>query len=601
MASIDPVAYLREIPPFRELPAPLFDEAAGKLDVAYHPAGTWLARVDRAPLEHLWVIRKGAVRLERNGQTIQVLEEGESFGYTSLITGKASLDVVVEDDLVAYRIPGAEFQRLLSDAHFAGHFAVGLSARLRSSLEHSPVATFPADLSVEVGQLVRRGPVWVDEATTIAAAARVMRDERISSVLVRTEPPGIVTDRDFRNRVLAEGLGPTELVTRVFSRPIQTVEAATPTYEAWRQFLDSGVHHLPVVKGGEIVGVLTSSDLLRATAQGPVAVLRRVERLASRDALPGYAAHVKEMTSALLSGGLDAMIIAGFVSRLNDALVKRILTWGEAELGPPPAPYAWIVLGSEGRMEQTLLTDQDNALIYADEGKPQQKWFQSLAERANQDLQAAGFPECPGGYMAQKWQGPLSAWKERFGAWMDVPKPTALLEASIFFDYRTVHGGLDLSPLEDVIGGAPSKVSFLRHMASTALEFHPPPMLLLRLKGASSTVDLKRHGISPIVFLARCYALEVKCRSRNTMERLEAAALSGAMDKEHLGMIGEAFRFLVGLRLRLQLKQLQAGVAPANAVHLSDLSAIERSRLKDSLHAVHVWQGQAAQHFQTEF
>ena len=132
MASIDPVAYLREIPPFHELPGPLFDGAAGKLDVAYHPTGTWLARVGQAPLEHLWVIRKGAVRLERNGQTLQVLEEGETFGYTSLITGKATLDVVVEDDLVAYRIPGAEFQRLLSDAHFAGHFAVGLSARLRA-------------------------------------------------------------------------------------------------------------------------------------------------------------------------------------------------------------------------------------------------------------------------------------------------------------------------------------------------------------------------------------------------------------------------------------------------------------------------------------
>jgi len=601
MASIDPVAYLREIPPFHALPAPLFDEAARKLDVAYHPAGTWLARVGQEPLQHLWVVRKGAVRLERNGQTLQVLEEGETFGYTSLITGKATLDVVVEDDLVAYRIPGAEFQRLLSNAEFAGHFAVRLSERLRSSLEHSPVATFPSDLSVEVAQLVRRGPVWVDAATTIEGAARVMRDERVSSVLVRTDPPGIVTDRDFRNRVLAEGLGPEEPVTRVLSRPLQTVEAATPTYEAWRQLLDAGVHHLPVVKGGDIVGVLTASDLLRATAQGPVAVLRRVERLPSRDALPGYASQVKEMASALLSGGLDAMVIAGFVSRLNDALVRRILTWAEAELGSPAAPYTWMVFGSEGRMEQTLLTDQDNAIVFADEGRTNRAWFQALAERANRDLLAAGFPECPGGYMARRWLGPLSEWKERFAGWMDVPNPKALLEASIFFDYRPVFGQLDLAPLDAVIAGAPRKVPFLRHMASTALEFHPPPMLLLRLKGASSTVDLKRHGISPVVFLARCYGLEVGCRSRNTLERLEAAARSGAMDQEHLGTIGEAFRFLVGLRLRLQLRQLQAGEAPANAVHLSDLSAIERSRLKDSLRAVQLWQGQAAHHFQTDF
>ena len=287
MASLDPVAFLRQTPPFHALPGPLFDEAARGLDVAYQPTGTSLARVGQEPFQHLWVIRKGAVRLERDGQTLQVLEEGETFGYTSLITGKATLDVVVEEDLVAYRIPAADFRLLLSDAQFARHFAVGLSERLRASLEHSPVATFPSDLSVEVAHLLRREAVWVPEDATIEQAARVMRENRISSVLVRGDPPGIVTDRDLRNRVLAAGLGPAEPVTRVLSRPLQTVESSTPTYEAWQRLLDSGVHHLPVMKDGEIVGVLTSTDLLRATAQGPVAVLRRVERLASRDALPG--------------------------------------------------------------------------------------------------------------------------------------------------------------------------------------------------------------------------------------------------------------------------------------------------------------------------
>jgi CBS domain-containing protein len=601
MASIDPATYLREIPPFHALPGPLLDEATRKLDVAYHPAGTWLARVGQQPFQHLWVIRKGAVRLERDGQALQVLEEGETFGYTSLLTGVATLDVVVEDDLVAYRIPAAQFKVLLSDAAFARHFAVGLSERLRSSLEHSPVATFPADLSVEVGRLLRRGPVWVDDGVTIEAAARVMRDEGVSSVLVRGDPPGIVTDRDLRNRVLAVGLGPEEPVTRMVSRPLKTVDAGTPTYEAWRRLLDAGVHHLPVVKDGEIVGVLTSSDLLRATAQGPVAMLRRVERLASREALAGYGAQVKEMTSALLGGGLDPMVIAGFVSRLNDALIQRILAWAEADLGPAPTPYAWIVFGSEGRMEQTLLTDQDNAIVYAEEGAAHREWFRAVADQAKKDLVAAGFPECPGGFMAHRWQGPLSAWKERFAGWMDVPSPKALLDASIFFDYRPVHGALELAPLDAIVQEAPRKGPFLRLMAATALEFHPPPMLLLRLRGESSTVDLKRHGISPIVFLARCYALEIGCTSRSTLARLEAAAEAGVMDPDHLGSVGEAFHFLVGLRLRLQLRSLQAGQAPANTVHLGDLSGIERSRLKDSLHAIHVWQDQAAHHFQAGF
>ena len=599
MASLDPVAYLRQVPPFHALPGPLFDEAARGLDVAYHPAGTWLARAGQEPLQHLWVIRKGAVRLERGGQTLQVLEEGETFGYTSLVTGKATIDVRVEDDLVAYRVPGATFRRLLGDAPFAGHFAVRLSERLRASLEHSAVATFPTDLSTEVGSLLRRGPAWIPAGASIGEAARLMREERISSVLVRTDPPGILTDRDLRNRVLAAGLGPEEPVTRVLSRPLQTVPHSTPTYEAWQRLLDAGVHHLPVTRGEEIVGVLSSSDLLRSTAQGPVAMIRRVERLPSRAELPGYAGQVKEMTAALLAGGLDALVIAGFVSRLNDALVRRILSWAEAELGPPPAPYSWIVFGSEGRMEQTLLTDQDNAIVLADEGRERRDWFEALAERANRDLLAAGFPECPGGYMARRWLGPLSEWRDRFAGWMNVPSPRALLEASIFFDFRAVHGALDLAPLHAALAEAPRKVPFLRLMAATALDFHPPPSLMLRLKGSSSVVDLKRHAISPIVFLARTLALSVGSGARTTLERLDAAALGAAMDRDQLETISEAYRFVVGLRLRLQLRKLRAGEAPTNAVHLAELSAIERSRLKDSLRAISVWQDRAGYQFQT--
>jgi CBS domain-containing protein len=350
---MDPVAYLRATAPFDRLSEELFADAARRLEVTFFPAGARLVRVRGEPLQHLYVIRKGAVRLERDGATLQLLEEGETFGYTSLLTGQATLDVVVEEELVAYRLPGDEFRRLLADAHFAGHFAVGMSARLRASLEHSPVATFQPDLSLAVEQLVRRPPAWVEPDATVRDAARVMREARISSVLVRTEPPGIVTDRDFRNRVLADELPPETPVTAILSRPLRSVPASTPIYDAWRTLLDAGVHHLPVTRGDAIVGMVTSTDLLRCSAQGPMVVLRFVEGLASRESLPGYAEKVAEMASAVLAARLDATVIAGFVARLNDALLRRIVAWAEADLGEAPAPWAWLALGSEGRMEQT--------------------------------------------------------------------------------------------------------------------------------------------------------------------------------------------------------------------------------------------------------
>jgi CBS domain-containing protein len=602
VAAIDPVAYLRATAPFDGLPPALFAEVERSVDVSYHPAGSRLVAAGRAPLEHLWVIRKGAVRLERDGKTIQVLEEGETFGYTSLITGKATLDVVVEEELVAYRLPGETFRRLLSDAAFARHFAGGLADRLRSSLEHTPVpTTFRTDVSMEVANLVKRPPVWVDPTSTVGEAARVMRDERISSVLVRGEPPGIVTDRDFRNRVLADGFGPDVVVERVTTRPLRTVPATAPVYVAWQQLLDAGVHHLPIERDGALAGVLTSGDLLRHSASGPVAVLRSVERLGGRESLPGYGRKVADMAGALLAGGLDPKVISGFVARLNDALLHRLLRWAEADLGPPPAPYAWIAFGSEGRMEQTLLTDQDNALVYADEGAGAREWYQAFAERVNADLVAAGFPECHGGYMAKRWHSTLSEWTQRFRAWIDAPSPKALLEASIFFDFRRVAGALDLAPLEAALGDAPRKPVFLRFLAKTAMEFKPPPILLLRLRGESSTVDLKLHGISPIVFLARCYGLEAGTRARSTLDRLDAALAARLLDEPVHARTVEAYRFLLGLRLRLQLRAIGEGRPPSNKVALSELNAVERSRLKDSLRAVKGWQEAGTFHFKTEF
>jgi CBS domain-containing protein len=600
MATLDPVAFLRATPPFNALPPALFDGAAASLEIGYYPAGAELVRVGGEPLQHLYVIRKGSVRLEREGQTFQVLEEGETFGYTSLITGKATLDVRVEDDLLAYRLPAAQFQRLMGDAQFAGHFAVGMSQRLKSSLEHSPVTTFKADLQLEVGRLLRRPAIWVEADATVGDAARAMRDQKVSSVLVRGDPPGIVTDRDFRNRVLAEGLGPDTPVATIVTRPLRAVEITTPVSAAWTTLLDTGSHHLPIRRGEEVVGVLTSTDLLKVHAPGPVAVLRRVERMADRSGLPGYAAKVTEMVATLLAGGLEADLIAGYVARLNDALLRRLLTFAEADLGQAPAPYAWVVMGSEGRMEQTLLTDQDNALVFDDHGEPHRGWYQALAERVNADLEAAGFPPCHGGYMAKNWLGTVSEWVQRFAGWFEARKPQELLEASTFFDFRKVGGTLDIEPLEAALSSTAQHPIFLRYLARAALDLRPPGSLVLRLR-ESTELDLKMQGLAPIVLLARCYGLEIGSPERNTHARLEAAVKAGLMSQEVFNVVGEAYKFLLGLRLRVQLKQASEGKPVLNKLAFGSLSAIERSRLKDAFRAIKGWQDMAAYHYQASF
>ncbi len=600
MASLDPVAFLRATPPFDALPQPAFDAAARSMDIVYFPTGARILQRGGEPSQHLYVIRKGAVRLERDGHTLQLLEEGEVFGFTSLITGRATLDVMVEEDLLAYRLPKSVFQSLLGEASFAGHFAVGLGERLKSSLERTPVASFQADLGQPVGRLVRRPPVRIGAGATVGEAARVMRDEGVSSILVDADPAGIVTDTDFRTRVLAEGLGPDTPVERVLTRPLRTVDTQVPVYEAWHSVIDGRMHHLPVTRDGEIVGVITTTDLLKQTAQGPLAVMKRVERLAARDSLPGYSGKVTEMASSLFAGGLECIVIAGFVARLNDTLLRRILRWAEEDLGPPPCRYAWLVFGSEGRMEQTLLTDQDNALVWADDTAEARRYFEALAEKVVADLVAAGFPPCPGGYMATRWRGPFAEWEERFHGWLDQPTPKALLEASIFFDFRRAVGSLPLDPLEQAVQRAGRQRVFLQCMAKSAMEFRPPAGLYLRLRGEASRVDLKLQGISPIVFLARCYGLEVGASTRNTLERLRTAAEAGLLGKDVVATLSETYRFLLRLRLREQIRMASEGRPVVNTLALSDLSSIERSRLRDAFRAIEAWQETAAYRYRTD-
>jgi CBS domain-containing protein len=329
-------------------------------------------------------------------------------------------------------------------------------------------------------------------------------------------------------------------------------------------------------------------------------VMKRVERLGDRGALPGYSGKVAEMASALFDGGLEPTVIGGFVARLNDTLITRILRWAEADLGPPPTPYAWLVFGSEGRMEQMVLTDQDNALVWGEDVPGAREYFQALADKAIADLQAAGFPRCPGGYMATGWQGPLAGWEERFRGWLERPTPQALLEASIFFDFRAVHGHLDVSRLRAVAAKAAAARTFLSAMAKSAVTFRPPGGLVLRLRSESSKFDMKLKGISPIVFLARVYGLESGSRTSNTLDRLRAAVAAGLIEQDTCETLSETYRFLLRVRLRSQIRAISQGRPPSNVVSLSELSSMERSRVRDAFRAIEVWQERASYHYRTD-
>jgi CBS domain-containing protein len=453
------------------------------------------------------------------------------------------------------------------------------------------------ELTIPIGALVARPPLFVGGGASVVEAARAMREAGVSAALVDDVPPGIVTDRDLRNRVLAEGLRPETPVRAVMSSPLFSLPAETPLFEALRRLLEREIHHLPVTRGGEVVAVLGDIDLLRHQSRSPLALLTRIEHLRGEGELAAYAEEVAGVAETLLAGGLGVAQIAGAVTSLGDVLTRRLLTIAERELGPAPCPYAWMALGSEGRREQVLLTDQDNAIAYGEDSGEARAYFAQLAGRVVDGLIRAGFPPCPGGYMATRWCRPLADWQAMFRAWVDVPEPRALLEAQVFFDFRAVGGELSLAPLEDVLVTAGRRELFLAQLARAALRGRPPLRFGGRIRTEDGYVDLKAGAIAATVMLARTYALAAGSPARPTLERLRAAGEAGTLSRSGVEILGESFRFLARLRLREQLRALHAGETPSNRVRVDALSDLERRRLAEAFEAVRQLQDATALRF----
>ncbi|VCU53183.1 Hypoxic response protein 1 [Thermus thermophilus] len=539
--------------------------------------GEVLLEAQGPPATHLYLVLEGEVALEEEGEEVERLGPGSFFGYPSLLSGASPVFTVrARGKTRLLRFPKEAFETLLAYPEAARFFGRGVAERLRLR----PERVLEPGLARPVGELVQRPPVFVDPTASVEEAARRMREEGISSLLVRGEPLGILTDRDLRNRVLAEGLPPSTPVGQVATRPTFTLPADTPLLEAVAAMLERRIHHLPLTRGEAVVGVVTHTDLLAHQAQSPLALLRRVERLE----LGRYGEEVARLVAGLFQAGVPALEIGRVVAGLNDALIRRLLQEAERALGPPPVPYAFFVFGSEGRKEQALLTDQDNALALAEEGH--EAYFQALAERVVEGLVAAGIPPCPGGYMATRWRLSLARWQEVFARWMEAPEPQALLDAQIFFDLRPVGGTLSLAPLERLIQEKAKSGVFLYHLAQAALAFRPPLGLFGRVRTEEGFLDLKRHALAPIVSLARVYALMTGSPARRTTERLKQGVEKGALSLELAEKLEEAYAFFFHLRLKAQLQALKEGRPPGNRVVYKALSPLERRRATEGFRAI---------------
>ena len=317
-----------------------------------------------------------------------------------------------------------------------------------------------------------------------------MTAEAIGSIVVvdaAGRPAGIVTDRDLRGRVIAGGRSPDDPVMSVMSAPVVGLSPEATVYEALLEMTRRNIHHLAVIEGGRLVGVVSSHDLLLLQAAEPLELARAIPAAASREDLAALMPRFVDTTRRLVETGVSAHQIGRLVSELNDQVIRRVIAFAEADMskegaGTPPVAFCWLVLGSEGRREQTLHTDQDNALVYdrppARLGPDAERYFRGLAERTVAGLVALGYPPCPGGSMASnpRWCQPLSVWRQYFADWVRQPEPENLLYSSIYFDLRPVSGEPALAGAlrDEIREQVAAWRSFPRYLATLAVSHAPP-------------------------------------------------------------------------------------------------------------------------------
>jgi CBS domain-containing protein len=364
----------------------------------------------------------------------------------------------------------------------------------------------------------------------------------------------------------------------------------------------------PLLPAGSSSQTNAEADLLRQAA-GPMRAIDKVRRIHDLAPLDGYQREMVLVVGRLLADGVDVLQITQTVARLNDLLTTRLLGLAETELGQPPCDYSWLALGSQGRGEQALSSDQDSALTFNDRAfgdhpfddraAASVDYFRQLAGLVVDALARAGLPLCDGGYMATNWCHPISEFRSLFRGWVEQPEPEALLGAEVFLDVRPVHGNLSVEVLDRILVGGGSSGQFLVQMARAAVTFTPPLGPFGRLRIRDGRIDVKRAGIAAIVLLARLYALAAGSSARTTMARLEAAADAGTLSHSGASSLADGYRFLTMLRLRHQVEQIGAGMAPDNLLRIDDLTGEDLRLLREVLRKVRDVQRVTAMRFAT--
>ncbi|MEN9434201.1 MAG: hypothetical protein RLZZ422_1790 [Pseudomonadota bacterium] len=605
MSSIEQLEmrdYLSQSIPLVGLPAQWLEEIMQVVKSEYIPRDTYIHRIG----EHndvLRFIRTGGIEVTKaDGSLYGRFADGDWVGYRSLMSPDhlVSSDVKTIEDTLFYVLPGELFTRLINDNEkVRKYFSDRKPERLRAAIQDLNQQDYNL-LNMQVAELMRPA-LSVPLSTSIRdTAAQMTQTKNGIALILDTQQKlcGLVTDQDFRAKVIAAGLSVDEAITTIMTPNPLVLSPEEKASEALLMMARRNIRHVPIAdKEGNPLGVVSASDLLRQQSHNAVFLVGDIHAANDVDALQRLSSHLPQALVRMVRNGLPAYDIGHAISSIGQAIMRRLIVLAEEQWGPPPVPYAYIVAGSMGRREQTAHSDQDNGMIISDKFIPElhDPYFAQVAQFVSDGMNACGYEYCPGNIMATnpQWRQPLKVWREQFRNWIDTPEPQALLNASIFFDFRWVSGDESLVTelRNDVLSRTPRASLFKALLSSNALTFQPPlgffKGFILEKQGTGEKVmDMKKRGTTPIIDLVRVYTLVNGIPQTNTFERIDTLTEMKALNASDASDLRDALEFISMVRLKHQARQIQHGLKPDNYLAPESLSALERRHLKDAFEVV---------------
>ena len=600
--------HLARFAPFDSMAREHLHWLAERLQLTYYAKGETVLGPDAGPVKHFYIIKQGVIHGEQDVVRAQddaawlELHEGECFPLGALLSKRGVASTYrVGRDAFCYELAVADFRELLRLSEAFHDFCTRRIANLLEQskqvlqAQYAKTSSDQQSMSSTLGSLVRREPVSCTPDTPLRQVLETMHKLTIGSMVAvdaDKKPVGIFTLHDVLNRVALTGLSLDTPFHQVMSPNPRTLPPHALAHDAALVMAKHGFRHILVEENGQLKGLISEKDLFslqRVSLRQISGAIRNAEQL---ETLQHAAKNIRQLAHNMLAQGVAAEQLTQIISTLNDLLTTRII---ELELRASPdvksIEFCWLALGSEGRLEQTLNTDQDNGIVFTTPpGSDAETVRQALlpfAKRVNLVLADCGFPLCAGEVMASnpKWCLSLEEWQATFARWIDQGDPTALLNASIFFDFRPLFGADHLAfELRDWLSETARKNSrFLHQMAVNALRNRPPSGSVWDFfSGKGQTLDLKLNGITPFVDAARIFSLAVGVKHTNTLQRLKEIAEPLRVNGQDAEAWGEAFLFIQLLRLRLHHDQAERQEELSNTVDPDSFNNLDKRILKEA-------------------